>query len=142
MSEESQHRVGSPLGERAARERAGQVSVLGNPDTLRVLSALASGIKAPDIAVVLNADLSVVEQAIHSLELVDLIRSDDDVWVPTVDAWVRFGRLLLSESIEPTTPEAPVTALPRAVATVVDDLSYRFSSTFSRETVAGDVAHS
>ncbi|RKN68667.1 MULTISPECIES: low molecular weight phosphatase family protein [unclassified Microbacterium] len=142
MSEESQHRVGSPLGEQAARERAGQVSVLGNPDTLRVLSALASGIKAPEIAVVLNADLSVVEQAIHSLALVDLIRSDDDVWVPTVDAWVRFGRLLSSESIEPTTPEAPVTALPHAVATVVDDLSYRFSSTFSRETVAGYVAQS
>ncbi|PYD00194.1 arsenate reductase ArsC [Microbacterium esteraromaticum] len=33
-------------------------------------------------------------------------------------------------------------ALPRAVTTVVEDLAYRFSSTFSRETVAGYVAQS
>ncbi|MFN3337317.1 MAG: three-helix bundle dimerization domain-containing protein, partial [Thermomicrobium sp.] len=142
MSGELPHRIGRPLDEQAARERAAQVSVLGNPDTLRVLSALATGMDVEAIANALSSDASTVEQAIYSLQLTGLIRRDDDGWVPTVDAWVRFGRLLSSESTDPTDSEPSVTALPRAVITVVDDLAYRFSSTFGRETVAGYVAQS
>ncbi|WP_426183504.1 arsenate reductase ArsC [Microbacterium sp. TWP3-1-2b2] len=142
MSDELLHRVGKPLDEQAARDRAAQVSVLGNPDTLRVLSALASGMSGAEVAGELGVDSSVVERALHSLQLTELIRQEDEAWVPTVNAWVRFGRLLSSESLNPVAADPPVTALPRAVTTVVADLAYKFSSTFSRETVASYVAQS
>ncbi|MCC2030289.1 arsenate reductase ArsC [Microbacterium sp. YMB-B2] len=71
-----------------------------------------------------------------------LIRDSDGVTTPTVDAWVRFGRLLASESIQPAAPAPAATALPPGVATIVSDLAYRFNSTFSRETVASYVAQS
>lgn len=142
MNDEPLHRVGQPLDEQAALDRAVQVSVLGNPDNLRALSALASGIPASDLARELGTESSIVERALHSLQLTGLIRREDEAWAPTVDAWVRFGRLLSNESLTSVTAEAPVTALPRAVTTVVTDLAYRFSSTFSRETVASYVAQS
>lgn len=143
MSEKHTHRVGRPLDEQAARDRAVQVAVLGNPETLRTLSALASGMHESDLAGELGIDSTGVDQALRSLQMAGLIRREkSDAWMPTIDAWVRFGRLLSSDSLTAGSPENPVMALPRAVGTVVEDLAYRFSSTFSRETVAGYVAQS
>lgn len=142
MSDGALHRVGRPLGERAARDRAAQVSVLGNPDILRVLSALASDIPISSIPAELGLDPTVVDEALRSLLITGLARDDDGRVTPTVDAWVRFGRLLSSESLQ-AAPLAPAVAeLPHGVMTIVADLAYRFSSTFSRETVASYVAQS
>lgn len=141
MNEQPRHRVGRPLDPQAARERAAQVAVLGNPDTLRVLSAVASGVTAAELADALDLELGVVEAAMESLRLTRLLQRDGDEWVPSADAWVRFGRLLSNDSAD--LPEVrPAVALPRGVATVVSDLAYRFSSTFSRETVASYVGQS
>ncbi len=142
MSREPQHRVGRPLDVQAARDRAAQVSVLGNPDILRVLSAIASGVA--DLAIPRELDLAqdVVDAAMASLLMTGLVRNDIDGVAATADAWVRFGRLLSSESLEATPVVAPVAELPQGVMTVVGDLAYRFSSTFSRETVANYVAQS
>lgn len=142
MSDGAQHRVGRPLDERAARDRAAQVSVLGNPDILRVLSAVASDIPFAAIPAELALDSAIVDEALRSLLITGLVRDDEGRVTPTVDAWVRFGRLLSSESLQ-TAPTAPAVAeLPQGVMTIVADLSYRFSSTFSRETVASYVAQS
>lgn len=142
MSDGAWHRVGRPLDERAARDRAAQVSVLGNPDILRVLSAVASDIPFAAIPTELALDSAIVDEAVRSLLITGLVRDDEGRVTPTVDAWVRFGRLLSSESLHtaPTTPA--VAELPQGVMTIVADLSYRFSSTFSRETVASYVAQS
>lgn len=142
MTGDVRHRVGKPLDEGAARDRAAQVSVLGNPDILRVLSALASAIPVASIPAELALDGAVVDDAVRSLRMTGLIRDDEGHVIPTVDAWVRFGRLLSSESLQ-IAPTAPAIAdLPPGVATIVADLAYRFSSTFSRETVASYVAQS
>lgn len=142
MNDRAEHRVGRPLDEQSARDRAAQVSVLGNPDTLRVLSALASEVPIGDIPAELALDVGVVDAALTSLRMTGLLRDFDGVSTPTVDAWVRFGRLLASESIQPAAPAPAATALPPGVATIVSDLAYRFNSTFSRETVASYVAQS
>lgn len=142
MNDRAEHRVGRPLDEQSARDRAAQVSVLGNPDTLRVLSALASEVPIGDIPAELALDVGVVDAALTSLRMTGLLRDFDGVAKPTVDAWVRFGRLLASESIQPAAPAPAATALPPGVATIVSDLAYRFNSTFSRETVASYVAQS
>lgn len=142
MSDSSRDRVGRPLDALAARSRAAQVSVLGNPDTLRVLSAIASGLLESELVGELDSSTLLVDQSLDSLQITGLIHKGDDGWVPTVDAWVRFGRLLSNESVAPAIEGPPVAALPSAVASVVADLAYRFSSTFSRETVASYVVQS
>ncbi|GGD86596.1 arsenate reductase ArsC [Microbacterium murale] len=142
MRNDARHRVGKPLDERSARDRAAQVSVLGNPDILRVLSALASDVAVASIPAELGLDQAVVDAALQSLLMTALVRNDEGRVTPTVDAWVRFGRLLSSESLQ-TVPAAPAVAdLPQGVMTIVADLAYRFSSTFSPETVASYVAQS
>jgi len=142
VSDGARHRIGKPLDERAARDRAAQVSVLGNPNILRVLSALASDIPVASIPAELSLSSAVIDEALRSLLITGLVRDDEGRVTPTVDAWVRFGRLLSSESLQ-TAPTAPAVAeLPHGVMTIVADLSYRFSSTFSRETVASYVAQS
>ncbi|MFA4896002.1 arsenate-mycothiol transferase ArsC [Microbacterium sp.] len=142
MSDGAPHRIGKPLDERAARDRAAQVSVLGNPDILRVLSALASDIPVASIPAELSLSSAVIDEALRSLLITGLVRDDEGRVTPTVDAWVRFGRLLSSESLQ-TVPAAPAVAdLPQGVMTIVADLAYRFSSTFSPETVASYVAQS
>ncbi|MEW1976253.1 arsenate reductase ArsC [Microbacterium profundi] len=142
MSDGAPHRIGKPLDERAARDRAAQVSVLGNPDILRVLSALASDIPVASIPAELSLSSAVIDEALRSLLITGLVRDDEGRVTPTVDAWVRFGRLLSSESLQ-TVPAAPAVAdLPQGVMTIVADLAYRFSSTFSPEAVASYVAQS
>jgi len=142
VSDGAPHRIGKPLDERAARDRAAQVSVLGNPDILRVLSALASDIPVASIPAELSLSSAVIDEALRSLLITGLVRDDEGRVTPTVDAWVRFGRLLSSESLQ-TVPAAPAVAdLPQGVMTIVADLAYRFSSTFSPETVASYVAQS
>lgn len=73
MSEKHTHRVGRPLDEQAARDRAVQVAVLGNPETLRTLSALASGMHESDLAGELGIDSTGVDQALRSLQMAGLI---------------------------------------------------------------------
>lgn len=138
-----QHRVGKPLDEAAAQNRVAQITVLGNPETLRVLSAIAAGIPAAMAPDALHITAAAVADAVRSLSAAGLIRDTDTGWAPTGDAWVRFGRLLAADASDGAAAEdTPLTALPRAVVTIAEDLAYRFSSTFSRATVASYVAQS
>ncbi|MDZ8170824.1 arsenate reductase ArsC [Microbacterium xanthum] len=140
------HRVGRPLDADSARMRAQQAAALGDSAALRVLSALAAGVAAPDLAGVLFLSAERAEEALLRLASVGLIHPDGaDGYALNGETWVRFGRLLVEappqhSGDEPATPRP--TALPVAIASVARNLSYRFSSTFSPETVSRYVAES
>lgn len=138
-------RIGAPLDLTEATERAEQAAVLGETVNLRVLSAIASEVSAADLAEVLHLPAARVTGAIDKLAAVDIIQPLTDAdWTLTARAWVRFGRLLATVPVPPTTSgrPAPVGALPDAVNAVARDLAYRFASTFSPETVSRYVAES
>jgi protein-tyrosine-phosphatase len=139
------HRVGRPLEVRAARERAEQAAALGDELRLRVLSAIASGAHLDELPEILRTSTLQIDAAITALHEVGLLNTDEagDATL-TADAWVRFGRLL-SDSSPPlgnSWPVAPITSLPDAIGSVARDLAYRFSSTFSAETVTRYVSES
>ncbi|WP_292858946.1 arsenate reductase ArsC [Microbacterium sp.] len=145
MIERARHRVGRPLDDDAAQERAAQAAVLGDLLTLRVLSALAAGAPADVLSSLLHVPAIEVEDAIARLLAVNIVRTDEvGAHVLPAASWVRFGRLLVGDM--PALPEpdtAPTVAvLPAAIATVAHDLSYRFASTFSSETVSQYVVES
>lgn len=145
MTADRSHRVGRPLDPAEAQRRAAQAAALGDPLSLRVLSALAAGAHADDLSELLHVSSDRARSAIASLTAVGIVHDDSDNHnVLTADAWVRFGRLL----VEPPPargargPEAAVTALPDVIEAVARDLVYRFSATFSAETVSRYVAES
>ncbi|MFC6325313.1 arsenate reductase ArsC [Microbacterium koreense] len=137
------HRVGQPLDPAQAASRAAQAAALGDPVNLRILSALAAGVLADDLARELTLDDERVRQGVAELAAVDVIHDDGGMWTLTADAWVRFGRLLVgSEEFRGRETPRHVVALPMAVESVARDLAYRFASTFSAETVSRYVAES
>lgn len=139
------HRVGRPLGVDAARVRAEQAAVLGDTLVLRVLSAIAARTPDDEIPEALHASVLGVSDAIARLEDGGIIGVDErGERTLTADAWVRFGRLLAtgSPALPVVSPDVPLTALPDAIESIARDLSYRFSSTFSAETVSRYVAES
>lgn len=145
MSAEQPHRVGRPLDLEAARARAAQAAVLGDALCLRVLSALAAGAHSEELPGLLHVSTDRTAIAIEELSSVHIIHADaDNGHVLTAEAWVRFGRLLVDSGPRPRLhPDgAPVAALPDTIEAVARDLSYRFSSTFSAETVGRYVAES
>lgn len=144
--------IGRPLDPKAALLRAQQIGALTDPVALRALSVIAAAPeheRTPSALVeVLALTADEVERAVEVLRSAGLVSPDahgqDQL---TADAWVRFGRLLVPGAWdadvrpEPTRPTNP-SALPAVVQRIVDDLSYRFSSTFSPETVARYVTES
>jgi len=144
MSEDPPHRVGRPLDLEAARTRAAQAAALGDTLALRVLSALAAGAPADELTALLQVSHESIATALRTLETVDIIHRAADGHTLTAEAWVRFGRLLVSGVPALPTPssEPAISALPDTIESVARDLSYRFSSTFSAETVSRYVAES
>lgn len=145
MSSEPPHRVGRPLDLAAAQTRAAQAAVLGDTLTLRVLSALAAGAPADELVTVLQVSQASVSDALSTLESVGIVHRDTaGGHTLTAEAWVRFGRLLVSgvPALPAPVNEPPISALPDTIESVARDLSYRFSSTFNAETVSRYVAES
>ncbi|WP_082734080.1 arsenate reductase ArsC [Microbacterium hominis] len=139
------HRVGRPLDAEEAGERAAQAAVLGDTLNLRVLSAIAAGAPAAQLPEILHVAAERAETAIEALRAAGIIHHEPDTgWTLTARAWVRFGRLLAAAPPQgiPLPPPASLTALPVAVESVARDLAYRFSSTFSAETVSRYMAES
>jgi protein-tyrosine-phosphatase len=137
-------KLGKPLDRKEAAERAMQAAVLGDASTLRVLSAIASGVPESDLASTLHISSQQVVTAIEKLNHASIVQNIPDVgWTLSAQAWVRFGRLLTAiPATARSHRELSVTALPEAVTSVARDLAYRFSSTFSPETVSRYVAES
>ncbi|MEX1078108.1 MAG: arsenate reductase ArsC [Homoserinimonas sp.] len=146
--------VGRPLDSRAARDRALQVSALSDPTRLRVLSAIAadpdsSGTPA-SIALALAIDAEVVGASLNELASVGLVSSTLRGSTLTADAWARFGRLITATTTSPadpaptvgTEPGHPELASLPVLERITDELAYRFSTSFSRETVARYVTES
>ena len=110
-----------------------------------MLSALASGVPATELGTTLHVPDARVTGPLAILESVGMIQDGGaGAYTLTAEAWVRFGRLLVSGVPALPTPasEPPITALPDTIETVARDLSYRFSSTFNAETVSRYVAES
>lgn len=145
MTERARHRVGRPLDDDAAQERTAQAAVLGDVLTLRVLSALAAGVPADAVAARVHAPAREVDDAVARLRSAGIVHSDETgAHILPAASWVRFGRLLAGDAPalpEPDTRPA-VAALPPSISSVADDLSYRFASTFSGETVSHYVVQS
>lgn len=140
-----QHRVGRPLTEAEAAARAAQAAVLGDVLTLRVLSALAAGASVAELPGMLGEPDERCALLVAELTRVGIVHEEpNDQSILTAEAWVRFGRLLSGGS--PALPAADtgptVIALPDSIESVARDLSYRFASTFSAETVSRYVAES
>lgn len=145
MTIEGAHRVGRPLDMEAARVRAAQAAALGDLLTLRVLSAVAAGARAGELPALLAADAQTISVALARLEDVGIVRVDaDGRHLLPAESWVRFGRLLIGGAPSLPRPDGQpaVAALPTAIAAVARDLSYRFASTFSSETVSQYVVES
>lgn len=145
MSLHTGHRVGRPLDFDAAEMRARQAAALGDSLALRVLSAIAAGMPDAELPGALHVSSERIRHAVESLEAVGILRAESGGEAAlTAEAWVRFGRLLVDggATVPGHAPPRSVTALPDSIATVARDLSYRFSSTFSAETVGRYVAES
>lgn len=144
MTRVSSHRVGRPLDAAEAQRRADQAAVLADSVALRVLSALAAGAPVADLPSLVQVSAPRIAQAVGSLLAADIVHQDGDDVQLTAQSWVRFGRFLVAGSpVLPSVESEPrLTALPEAIESVARDLSYRFSSTFSPETVSRYVAES
>ena len=143
----------TPLDPESAAARARQLDALAEPDRLRVLSVIAAaagGVAAADsIAGELGFELSVVQRHLALLTEVGLVlesESDADMFRPTADAWMRFGRLIVTPRprVRTVPPDGRIPAdeassigqeLPPVLRRVAERLAYRFSSSFSAETV-------
>lgn len=136
--------IGRPLDRASARERANQAAALSDSVRLRVLSALAAGSETEaDVAASLGVEDDAIVDAISTLTRVGLVSAGDEgAYHLTADAWVRFGRLLVGAP--PPAPRVPVALAEQdaVVERIVEDLSYRFSSVFSPETVGKYVRES
>ena len=145
--------IGRPLDAAGAQSRAHQIAALTDPLRLRILSTVAAGAgettENTALADALGTTPAEIDAAFGELAAVGLtVRDDQGAVQLSADAWVRFGRLLSSGSAGTTAPVrtslgiTPAPEVPPVVARVTRDLSYRFSSTFSPETVARYVAES
>jgi arsenate reductase (thioredoxin) len=147
----------TPLDHQAAATRARQLDALAEPDRLRVLSGVAARPDGTADAVSLAAELDLepsdVEKHVAVLTALALLEEVEDrpgTFAPTAETWMRFGRLVLA--VQP--PVHPATSLserpgadsemefPPVLRRITDRLAYRFSSTFSKETVERYVADS
>ena len=144
-----------PLDPAAASERARQVAALVDPARLRVLSVLVSdpdGVHtAGSIGVTLDIDRPDAVAHLQVLFDAGLVTTnpghDGPAYIPSPDAWIRFGRMLvpvlgLAPSAMTTMAAAADIGLPHVIQQIANRLAYRFSSYFSKETVQRYVAES
>lgn len=145
----------TPLDVDAAGARARQLNALAEPDRLRVLSAVAA---RPDgtadvasIAAELDLTAPAVAEHVDVLRQLNLLEetADSGSFAPTADTWMRFSRLIVSvdRPVPPPRMVGPGDAselveLPAVLQRVTERLAYRFSTSFSRETVERYVADS
>ena len=134
-----------PLDAEAALERAAQIAAIADADRLMLLATIAAsatGALTPAMAALrLNADereITAMTDVLRHAGLVDI--GDDRAASLTADAWMRFGGMLLAEHRLLAVGNEPV--LPTPIQRTVKELEYRFSSTFSPETVRRYVAES
>jgi protein-tyrosine-phosphatase/DNA-binding transcriptional ArsR family regulator len=146
--------VPRPLDPQSAAERVAQIRVLAEPDRLRIMSLLAIDASAlhgvSSIAEALDADAASIRSHLELLAEVRLVESrpgsGEPCYLPTADAWVRFGRLLSGKSAYresgSSLPPAELDTLPPQVGRIAERLAYRYSAHFSSETVERYVAES
>lgn len=145
----------TPLDADAAGARARQLNALAEPDRLRVLSAVAARPDGTADVASIAAELDLAESAV--VEHVDVLRqlnlleetADRVSFAPTADTWMRFSRLIVSvdRPVPPPRVVGPgdsgaLVELPAVLQRVTERLAYRFSTSFSRETVERYVADS
>ena len=148
----------TPLDRAAAAARARQLDALAEPDRLRVLSGVAARpdgtADAASLAAELGLEAGEVEKHIAVLTAFELLEEVDDrpgSFMPTADTWLRFSRLVAAVERR-VHPAASLSVGPEGVGSdveyppvlkrITERLAYRFSSTFSKETVARYVADS
>jgi arsenate reductase len=148
----------TPLDHEAATFRARQLDALAEPDRLRVLSGVTARpdgmADATSLAAELDLDPVDVEKHIAVLTALELLEEVEDrpgIFIPTADTWMRFSRLVVA--VEPPVHPAADRPLrptgvggevefPPVLRRITERLAYRFSSTFSKETVERYVADS
>jgi arsenate reductase (thioredoxin) len=148
----------TPLDRAAAAARARQLDALAEPDRLRVLSGVASRpdgrAAAASLAGELDLELDEVEKhlaVLTALELLEEVRDQPGTFMPTAETWMRFSRLIVAverpgnPAVSRSERRASVGSeveLPPVLRRITERLAYRFSSTFSKETVERYVADS
>jgi arsenate reductase len=147
-----------PLDHAATTVRARQLEALAEPDRLRVLSGVAAcpdgTADAPSLAAELGLEAGEVERHIAVLTAFELLKEVGDrpgSFIPTADTWLRFSRLVAAVE-RPAHPVASLSLRPEGVGAeaefppvlrrITERLAYRFSSTFSKETVERYMADS
>jgi arsenate reductase (thioredoxin) len=147
-----------PLDHAAAAVRSRQLEALAEPDRLRVLSGVAAcadgRADAAWLAAALGLEVGEVERHIAVLtayELLAEVEGRPGSFMPTADTWLRFSRLVAAVE-RPAHPVASLSLRPEGVGgevefppvlrRITERLAYRFSSTFSKETVERYVADS
>jgi arsenate reductase (thioredoxin) len=144
----------TPLDRAAAAARAQQLDALAEPDRLRVLSGVASRpdgrADATSLAGELDLEPDDVEThlaVLTALELLEEVKDRPGTFTPTADTWMRFSRLIVAVE-RPSNPAASHARVgsevefPPVLRRITDRLAYRFSSTFSKQTVERYVADS
>lgn len=143
--------IGLPLSPESALARSRQITAIAEPTRLRMLSVVITDTVTAHTTASLaeDLDIAVEEAAAHLRVLVeaDLLRVLDNTGVssfsPTADAWVRFGRLVAPARINAGPPALVASSpLPPVIQRISDQLAYRFSTYFSRETVERYVSES
>jgi arsenate reductase len=148
----------TPLDRAAAAARARQLDALAEPDRLRVLSGVASRSDGRADATSLAGELDLEPDEVKkhlavliALELLEEVKDRPGTFMPTADTWMRFSRLIVAVE-QPGNPAASRSErrasvgseveLPPVLRRITERLAYRFSSTFSKETVERYVADS
>ena len=148
----------TPLDHAAAALRARQLDALAEPDRLCVLSGVAAcpdgTADAASLAAELGLEVGEVEGHIAVLTAFELLEELEDrpgSFIATADTRLRFSRLVAaverpahpvaSHSVRPEGVGAEV-EFPPVLRRITERLAYRFSSTFSKETVERYVADS
>lgn len=148
----------TPLDQAAAVSRARQLDGLAEPDRLRVLSGVAArsdgAADAASLSDELGIDQGEVERhlaVLTGLELLAEVAGRPGTFVPTADTWMRFSRLVVAVDRPVSPPAAAMPAgggaagaepFPPVLRRITDRLAYRFSSSFSKETVERYVSDS
>jgi arsenate reductase (thioredoxin) len=148
----------TPLDHEAATSRARQLDALAEPDRLRVLSGVTARpdgtADATSLAAELDLDPVDVEKHIAvltALELLEEVEGRPGIFIPTADTWMRFSRLVVAveRPVRPAASRSPRPSgvgdeieFPPVLRRITERLAYRFSSTFSKETVERYVADS
>ncbi|HLM23227.1 MAG TPA: arsenate reductase ArsC [Propionibacteriaceae bacterium] len=148
----------TPLDRAAAAARAQQLDALAEPDRLRVLSGVASRpdgrADATSLAGELDLEPDEVEKhlaVLTALELLEEVTDRPGTFTPTAETWMRFSRLIVAverpgnPAVSRSERRASVGSeveLPPVLRRITERLAYRFSSTFSKETVERYVADS